>query len=137
MYFLNCSYIITYSLVLLLTFIVVQGISFSDLMYVTKRNMVNVVSSMTKHLEQVQSSLAVSVWSLFICASNLPLVFELISLVFDSYNMCVSATYFCCYCWDLFNLCILPYCRLLKGIWHNTLKSWMINWISKRLYPDK
>uniref|UniRef100_A0A804PX83 DUF1664 domain-containing protein n=1 Tax=Zea mays TaxID=4577 RepID=A0A804PX83_MAIZE len=35
-----------------------KGISFSDLMYVTKRNMANAVSSMTKHLEQVQSSLA-------------------------------------------------------------------------------
>jgi hypothetical protein len=39
-----------------------QGISFSDLMYVTKRNMANAVSSMTKHLEQVQSSLAVSTY---------------------------------------------------------------------------
>ncbi|GJM94805.1 hypothetical protein PR202_ga11484 [Eleusine coracana subsp. coracana] len=37
---------------------VFPGISFSDLMYVTKRNMANAVSSMTKHLEQVQSSLA-------------------------------------------------------------------------------
>ncbi|KAG0517244.1 hypothetical protein BDA96_09G072200 [Sorghum bicolor] len=35
-----------------------KGISFADLMYVTKRNMANAVSSMTKHLEQVQSSLA-------------------------------------------------------------------------------
>ncbi|KAF8727000.1 hypothetical protein HU200_019493 [Digitaria exilis] len=35
-----------------------KGISFSDLMYVTKRNMANAVSTMTKHLEQVQSSLA-------------------------------------------------------------------------------
>ncbi|KQK07174.1 uncharacterized protein LOC100835843 [Brachypodium distachyon] len=35
-----------------------KGISFADLMYVTKQNMANVVSSMTKHLEQVQSSLA-------------------------------------------------------------------------------
>ncbi|NP_001143740.1 uncharacterized LOC100276494 [Zea mays] len=35
-----------------------KGISFSDLMYVTKHNMANAVSSMTKHLEQVQSSLA-------------------------------------------------------------------------------
>ncbi|XP_062230946.1 uncharacterized protein LOC133928563 [Phragmites australis] len=35
-----------------------KGISFSDLMYVTKRNMANAVSNMTKHLEQVQSSLA-------------------------------------------------------------------------------
>uniref|UniRef100_A0A8R7JXL0 DUF1664 domain-containing protein n=1 Tax=Triticum urartu TaxID=4572 RepID=A0A8R7JXL0_TRIUA len=35
-----------------------KGISFGDLMYVTKQNMANVVSSMTKHLEQVQSSLA-------------------------------------------------------------------------------
>jgi hypothetical protein len=51
-------------------------------MYVTKRNMANAVSSMTKHLEQVQSSLAVSVPSLFICASNLLLVFEPISLIF-------------------------------------------------------
>jgi hypothetical protein len=31
-------------------------------MYVTKRNMANAVSSMTKHLEQVQSSLAVSTY---------------------------------------------------------------------------
>ncbi|CAD6233103.1 unnamed protein product [Miscanthus lutarioriparius] len=35
-----------------------KGISFSSLMYVTKRNMANAVASMTKHLEQVQSSLA-------------------------------------------------------------------------------
>jgi len=35
-----------------------KGISFGDLMYVTKQNMANVVSSMTKHLEQVQISLA-------------------------------------------------------------------------------
>lgn len=35
-----------------------KGISFGDLMYVTKQNMANVVSSVTKHLEQVQSSLA-------------------------------------------------------------------------------
>ncbi|NP_001144539.1 uncharacterized protein LOC100277536 [Zea mays] len=35
-----------------------KGISFSSLMYVTKRNMANAVESMTKHLEQVQSSLA-------------------------------------------------------------------------------
>ncbi|KAM0912770.1 hypothetical protein ACQ4PT_012585 [Festuca glaucescens] len=35
-----------------------KGISFADLMYVTKQNMANVVSSMTKHLEQVQTSLA-------------------------------------------------------------------------------
>jgi hypothetical protein len=98
LYFLNRSYIVTYSLVLLLTFIVAQGISFSDLMYVTKRNMANAVSSMTKHLEQVQSSLAVSVRSLFICASNLSFVFELISLLFDINSLCVSATYFFCYC---------------------------------------
>ncbi|KAK8938406.1 putative leucine-rich repeat receptor-like serine/threonine-protein kinase [Platanthera zijinensis] len=35
-----------------------KGISFSDLMYVTKRNMATAVSSMTKHLEQVSSALA-------------------------------------------------------------------------------
>ncbi|XP_010242370.1 PREDICTED: uncharacterized protein LOC104586743 [Nelumbo nucifera] len=35
-----------------------KGLSFSDLMYVTKRNMANAVSSMTKHLEQVSSALA-------------------------------------------------------------------------------
>jgi len=35
-----------------------KGISFADLMYVTKQNMANAVSSMTKHLEQVQTSLA-------------------------------------------------------------------------------
>ncbi|TVU03278.1 hypothetical protein EJB05_51194 [Eragrostis curvula] len=35
-----------------------KGISLSSLMYVTKRNMANAVASMTKHLEQVQSSLA-------------------------------------------------------------------------------
>ncbi|KAK9107743.1 hypothetical protein Syun_023754 [Stephania yunnanensis] len=35
-----------------------KGISFSDLMYVTKRNMANAVSSMTKHLEQVSTALA-------------------------------------------------------------------------------
>ncbi|KAF8399422.1 hypothetical protein HHK36_015287 [Tetracentron sinense] len=35
-----------------------KGLSFSDLMYVTKHNMANVVSSMTKHLEQVSAALA-------------------------------------------------------------------------------
>ncbi|KAI5005263.1 hypothetical protein ZWY2020_032506 [Hordeum vulgare] len=35
-----------------------KGISFSSIMYVTKKNMANAVSSMTKHLEQVQNSLA-------------------------------------------------------------------------------
>ncbi|KAI0524075.1 hypothetical protein KFK09_003439 [Dendrobium nobile] len=35
-----------------------KGLSFSDLMYVTKRNMANAVSGMTKHLEQVSSALA-------------------------------------------------------------------------------
>ncbi|KAG2586507.1 uncharacterized protein LOC120672799 [Panicum virgatum] len=35
-----------------------NGITFSSLMYVTKRNMANAVASMTKHLEQVQGSLA-------------------------------------------------------------------------------
>ena len=38
-----------------------QGITFSSIMYVTKQNMANAVSSMTKHLEQVQTSLAVSI----------------------------------------------------------------------------
>lgn len=35
-----------------------KGLSLSDLMYVTKRNMANAVSSMTKHLEQVSAALA-------------------------------------------------------------------------------
>ncbi|CAO2193977.1 unnamed protein product [Urochloa humidicola] len=35
-----------------------NGISFSSIMYVTKRNMAAAVASMTKHLEQVQGSLA-------------------------------------------------------------------------------
>ncbi|XP_011622503.1 uncharacterized protein LOC18431953 [Amborella trichopoda] len=35
-----------------------KGISFSDMMYVTKRNMSNAVANMTKHLEQVSSALA-------------------------------------------------------------------------------
>ncbi|XP_062199979.1 uncharacterized protein LOC133902410 [Phragmites australis] len=35
-----------------------KGIPLSSLMFVTKRNMANAVASMTKHLEQVQSSLA-------------------------------------------------------------------------------
>ncbi|BAS70771.1 Os01g0185100, partial [Oryza sativa Japonica Group] len=35
-----------------------KGISIASLMYVTKQNMANAVASMTKHLEQVQSSLA-------------------------------------------------------------------------------
>ncbi|XP_031487110.1 uncharacterized protein LOC116255430 [Nymphaea colorata] len=35
-----------------------KGLSFSDLMYVTKRNMANAVTSMTKHLEQVSAALA-------------------------------------------------------------------------------
>ncbi|XP_077245276.1 uncharacterized protein LOC143885144 [Tasmannia lanceolata] len=35
-----------------------KGLSLSDLMYVTKRNMANAVSSMTKNLEQISASLA-------------------------------------------------------------------------------
>ncbi|CAK9187298.1 unnamed protein product [Ilex paraguariensis] len=35
-----------------------KGLSFSDLMYVTKRNMTNAVSNMTKHLEHVSEALA-------------------------------------------------------------------------------
>ena len=57
-----------------------QGISFSSLMYVTKRNMANAVASMTKHLEQVQSSLAVSTTSIPFLAKSLshfPLLFRM------------------------------------------------------------
>ncbi|KAL4570451.1 hypothetical protein LXL04_026104 [Taraxacum kok-saghyz] len=35
-----------------------KGLSFSDLMYVTKQNMSNAVSNLTKHLEQVSDALA-------------------------------------------------------------------------------
>ncbi|WOL09166.1 hypothetical protein Cni_G17919 [Canna indica] len=35
-----------------------KGISFSDLMYVTKHNMANAVANMTKHLDQVSAALA-------------------------------------------------------------------------------
>ncbi|XP_021911812.1 uncharacterized protein LOC110825648 [Carica papaya] len=35
-----------------------KGISFTDLMYVTKRNMANAVSNLTKHLEQVSEALS-------------------------------------------------------------------------------
>lgn len=35
-----------------------KGLSFSDFMYVTKHNMANVVTSMTKHLDQVSAALA-------------------------------------------------------------------------------
>eukprot|EP00262_Sarcandra_glabra_P006173 TRINITY_DN182_c0_g2_i1.p1 TRINITY_DN182_c0_g2~~TRINITY_DN182_c0_g2_i1.p1 ORF type:complete len:308 (+),score=52.05 TRINITY_DN182_c0_g2_i1:184-1107(+) len=35
-----------------------KGMSFSDLMYVTKRNMANAVSGMTKHLEHLSDTLA-------------------------------------------------------------------------------
>ncbi|KAG7013162.1 hypothetical protein SDJN02_25918 [Cucurbita argyrosperma subsp. argyrosperma] len=35
-----------------------KGFSFSDLMYVTKRNMANAVSNLTKHLEHVSEALA-------------------------------------------------------------------------------
>ncbi|RWR80574.1 hypothetical protein CKAN_00922000 [Cinnamomum micranthum f. kanehirae] len=35
-----------------------KGLSFTDLMYVTKRNMANAVSSLTKNLEQVSAALA-------------------------------------------------------------------------------
>ncbi|WOL17181.1 hypothetical protein Cni_G25970 [Canna indica] len=35
-----------------------KGICFSDLMYVTKRNMANAVANMTKHLDQVSAALA-------------------------------------------------------------------------------
>ena len=49
-------------------------------MYVTKRNMANAVASMTKHLEQVQSSLAVSTTSIPSLAKSLshfPLLFRM------------------------------------------------------------
>lgn len=36
-----------------------QGLSLSDVMFVTKRNMPNAVQSMSKQLEQVSSALAV------------------------------------------------------------------------------
>lgn len=36
-----------------------QGLSLSDVMFVTKRNMANAVQSMSKQLEQVSSALAV------------------------------------------------------------------------------
>lgn len=68
--FLNSSSIYNYVLIthyVLIFF--VQGISFTDLMYVTKRNMANAVSSMTKHLEQVQSSLAVSTFLVLVTES--------------------------------------------------------------------
>nr|GEW78034.1 lipoyl synthase [Tanacetum cinerariifolium] len=35
-----------------------KGLSFSDLMYVTKQNMTNAVSNLTKHLEQVSHAVA-------------------------------------------------------------------------------
>ncbi|GMP58219.1 hypothetical protein CsSME_00021961 [Camellia sinensis var. sinensis] len=35
-----------------------KGLTFSDLMYVTKRNMENAVSNLTKHLESVSEALA-------------------------------------------------------------------------------
>ncbi|PWA90892.1 hypothetical protein CTI12_AA096010 [Artemisia annua] len=35
-----------------------KGLSFSDLMYVTKQNMTNAVSNLTKHLEQVSDAVA-------------------------------------------------------------------------------
>jgi hypothetical protein len=47
-------------------------------MYVTKRNMANAVASMTKHLEQVQGSLAVSINNIPFLAkssSHFPLLF--------------------------------------------------------------
>jgi hypothetical protein len=37
----------------------IQGLSVSDVMFVTKRNMANAVQSMSKQLEQVSSALAV------------------------------------------------------------------------------
>lgn len=37
-----------------------KGLSFSDLMYVTKKSMATAVSSMTKHLEQLSDALAVT-----------------------------------------------------------------------------
>lgn len=40
--------------------LIYQGISFSSLMYVTKKNMANAVESMTKQLDQVSAALAVS-----------------------------------------------------------------------------
>lgn len=43
-----------------------QGISFSDMMYVTKKNMKTAVASMTKHLEDVKSAVAVSLSHIFV-----------------------------------------------------------------------
>lgn len=57
---LNRHYIDLFIIYLLVS-VCFQGISFSSIMYVTKQNMANAVSSMTKHLEQVQNSLAVSI----------------------------------------------------------------------------
>lgn len=37
-----------------------QGLSFSDVMYVTKHNMANAVASVSKQLEHVSEALAVS-----------------------------------------------------------------------------
>ncbi|KAL7207771.1 hypothetical protein ACSBR1_029673 [Camellia fascicularis] len=37
-----------------------KGLTFSDFMYVTKRNMANAVSNLTKHLESVSEALAVT-----------------------------------------------------------------------------
>lgn len=37
-----------------------QGLSFSDIMYVSKRSMANAVSNLSKHLETVSETLAVS-----------------------------------------------------------------------------
>lgn len=47
-----------YSIFFLLLFWV-QGWSFSDVMFVTKRNMANAVANVSKQLEQVSTALAV------------------------------------------------------------------------------
>lgn len=45
--------------ILLCVSYLMQGLSLSDVMFVTKRNMANAVQSMSKQLEQVSSALAV------------------------------------------------------------------------------
>ncbi|GMQ01515.1 hypothetical protein CsSME_00048125 [Camellia sinensis var. sinensis] len=52
-YFKSCSYCCRGCIVLWMHVVEGMGLTFSDLMYVTKRNMANAVSNLTKHLESV------------------------------------------------------------------------------------
>lgn len=80
---------------MLFFFFWVQGWSFSDVMFVTKRNMANAVSNVSKQLEQVSTALAVwlkatSTSSFFNCSKWLTIN----RLICSSHNeICLVATF--------------------------------------------